>query len=98
MRVGIFSDIHGNLPALEAVLADIAAQQPDLVYCHTVRDPTGCLATGSRSLPSSTGGRNGRSVCEKSPPGSANGAADGKRMGSGKLNEIALGLEPQRLS
>jgi putative phosphoesterase len=33
MRVAIFSDIHGNLPALEAVLADIAAQQPDLVYC-----------------------------------------------------------------
>ena len=69
MRVAIFSDIHGNLPALEAVLADIAAQQPDLVYCHTVRDPTGCLATGSRSLPSSTGGRNG-------PPGSTNGAED----------------------
>jgi putative phosphoesterase len=33
MRVAIFSDIHGNLPALEAVLADIAAQKPDLVYC-----------------------------------------------------------------
>jgi 3',5'-cyclic AMP phosphodiesterase CpdA len=33
MRVAIFSDVHGNLPALEAVLADIAAQKPDLVYC-----------------------------------------------------------------
>lgn len=33
MRVAIFSDIHGNLPALEAVLADIAAREPDLVYC-----------------------------------------------------------------
>lgn len=26
MRIAIFSDVHGNLPALEAVLADIAAQ------------------------------------------------------------------------
>ncbi len=33
MRAAIFSDIHGNLPALEAVLADIAAQKPDAVYC-----------------------------------------------------------------
>jgi putative phosphoesterase len=33
MRIAIFSDIHGNLQALEAVLADIAAQTPDAIYC-----------------------------------------------------------------
>lgn len=33
MRTAFFSDIHGNLPALEAVLADIAAHQPDEIYC-----------------------------------------------------------------
>jgi putative phosphoesterase len=33
MRIAIFSDIHGNLHALRAVLADIATQQPDAVYC-----------------------------------------------------------------
>ena len=33
MRIAIFSDIHGNLPALDAVLADIRRQQPDAVYC-----------------------------------------------------------------
>jgi len=33
MRIAIFSDIHGNLQALEAVLADIHRQQPDAVYC-----------------------------------------------------------------
>jgi putative phosphoesterase len=33
MRIAIFSDVHGNLPALTATLADIAAQQPDRVYC-----------------------------------------------------------------
>ncbi|MGH9411694.1 MAG: metallophosphoesterase family protein [Vicinamibacterales bacterium] len=33
MRLAIFSDIHGNLPALEAVLADIQRQGVDAVYC-----------------------------------------------------------------
>ena len=33
MRIALFSDIHGNLQALEAVLADIGAQKPDAVYC-----------------------------------------------------------------
>src|SRR5512145_1206431 len=32
-RVTIFGDIHGNLPALEAVLADIAAHEPSPLYC-----------------------------------------------------------------
>jgi len=33
MRLGIFSDIHANLPALEAVLADTASRQFDGLYC-----------------------------------------------------------------
>ena len=33
MRIAIFSDIHGNLQALDAVLADIESQRPDAVYC-----------------------------------------------------------------
>jgi putative phosphoesterase len=33
MRIGIFSDIHGNLPALQAVMADISAQKLQTVYC-----------------------------------------------------------------
>jgi putative phosphoesterase len=33
MRIAIFSDIHGNLPALEAVLSDMADQKPDARYC-----------------------------------------------------------------
>ena len=33
MRIAIISDIHGNLPALDAVLADLAMQRPDQVYC-----------------------------------------------------------------
>ena len=33
MKIALFSDIHANLPALEAVLADIDARKPDAVYC-----------------------------------------------------------------
>lgn len=33
MKIAFFSDIHANLPALEAVLADIDLQKPDFVYC-----------------------------------------------------------------
>jgi predicted phosphodiesterase len=33
MRIAIVSDIHGNLPALEAVLTDVARQEVDAVYC-----------------------------------------------------------------
>lgn len=32
MRLAIVSDIHGNLPAFEAVLADLKTQAPDQVY------------------------------------------------------------------
>lgn len=32
-RVTIFGDIHGNLPALEAVLADIEAHEESPLYC-----------------------------------------------------------------
>jgi predicted phosphodiesterase len=31
MRVAVIADIHGNLDALEAVIADIRQQAPDLV-------------------------------------------------------------------
>ena len=32
MRIAILSDIHGNLTALDAVLADLRDQKPDQVY------------------------------------------------------------------
>jgi predicted phosphodiesterase len=33
MRVAVISDIHGNLHALEAVVASIEAERPDAVWC-----------------------------------------------------------------
>jgi predicted phosphodiesterase len=33
VRIAILSDIHGNLPALEAVVDDIDGQSPDEIWC-----------------------------------------------------------------
>lgn len=33
MKIAVFSDVHANLPALEAVLAGIDSQKPDAIYC-----------------------------------------------------------------
>lgn len=33
MKIALFSDIHANLPALEAVLTDMDSRQPDAIYC-----------------------------------------------------------------
>src|SRR6266550_9558574 len=33
MRIGLISDVHGNLPALEAVLADLELQAVDRTIC-----------------------------------------------------------------
>lgn len=32
MRIAIISDVHGNLTALDAVLADLRRQKPDVIY------------------------------------------------------------------
>jgi predicted phosphodiesterase len=33
MRIALFSDIHANLPALEAFFKDVDSRKPDAVYC-----------------------------------------------------------------
>lgn len=33
MKIALFSDIHANLPALEACLADMESKHPDAIYC-----------------------------------------------------------------
>ncbi len=48
MRVAVISDVHGNLEALEAVLADIRRTGVDEIYClgdvvGYGADPVGCL-------------------------------------------------------
>lgn len=33
MRIALFSDVHANFPAFEAMLQDMDSQKPDAVYC-----------------------------------------------------------------
>ena len=33
MKIALFSDIHANLPAFEAMLQDMDSREPDAVYC-----------------------------------------------------------------
>lgn len=33
MKIALFSDIHANLPALEAFFADVETKNPDSIYC-----------------------------------------------------------------
>jgi len=33
MKIALFSDIHANLPALEAFFASVETQKPDAIYC-----------------------------------------------------------------
>lgn len=49
MKYAVLSDIHGNLEALEAVLTDVAAWNPDAVFClgdfvGYGPDPNACVA------------------------------------------------------
>lgn len=48
MQIAIFSDVHGNLAAFEAVLADIKKQEPDLILfagdlCVFGSQPAECI-------------------------------------------------------
>ena len=33
MKIALFSDIHANLPALEAFFTDVDSRNPDAIYC-----------------------------------------------------------------
>ena len=52
MRIALLSDVHGNLPAFEAVLADVDACAPDELWClgdlvGYGAEPDACVALAS---------------------------------------------------
>jgi hypothetical protein len=54
MHNAIFGDVHGNKHALDAVVQDVAARQPDHLYC--LRDLVGYGAFPLRRARSRRGG------------------------------------------
>ena len=55
MRIAVISDVHGNLPALEAVLADVRSESPDLIVsCGDVA--SGPMPAGTIELLRTLGG------------------------------------------
>jgi len=74
MRVAIFSDVHGNLSALEIVLADIERQAPDLIVfagdlCLFGPRPAECLRLVlERQLPSVIGNTDAWLADTSQPP------------------------------
>ena len=61
MRYAFIADMHGNLEALQAVLAEIDKDRPDQLYClgdlvGYGADPAGCIAAiRERNIPSVAG-------------------------------------------
>ena len=74
MRIAIFSDVHGNLSALAAVLDDIDRQAPDLIVfagdlCLFGPRPAECLRlVRQRRLPSVTGNTDAWTAGLGAPP------------------------------
>lgn len=61
MKIAFFSDIHANLPALEAVLADIDNEKPDFTFClgdlvgYNIWPNEVCDAIRQRNIPTLAG-------------------------------------------
>lgn len=74
MRVALFSDVHGNLSALESVLASIATQSPDLVVfagdlCLVGPRPSACLQlVRSQAIPAVYGNTDAWTIGRLAPP------------------------------
>ena len=56
MRIAVLADIHGNLPALEAVAAEIGRLKPDLVFVAGDFQIAAQIRAKSRSLWRDRGG------------------------------------------
>ncbi|MCL4267634.1 MAG: metallophosphoesterase family protein [Anaerolineae bacterium] len=72
MRTAIFSDVHGNLTALEAILADIKQQSPDLIVfagdlCLFGPQPAECIDRIQAENISAIYGNQDEPLCNQPP-------------------------------
>lgn len=74
-RIALISDIHANLPALEAVMKDIEQLQCDAVYClgdivGYNANPAECLEfVRGRQIPTVRGNHDEEAIGEDNPAG-----------------------------
>ncbi len=107
MRVAVISDIHGNGPALDAVLADIAARAVDAVYCLgdvAFQGPHAAYCVDvlrERHIPTVRGNTDRYLAGGGRPPGMPSGRADALlrpwREALGPERLAWLGALPERL-
>ena len=92
MRIANFSDVHGNLTALEAVLAHIEQQSPDIIafagdLCLFGPRPAACLdLVSQRGIPAVYGNTDEWVL---TPPVAPPGVSDMARAHWLHLNEIS---------
>jgi predicted phosphodiesterase len=77
VRIALFSDVHGNLAALEAVLGAVAAAAPDRVLClgdvvGYYPDPAACIARVREAAHATVAGNHDvDTLREEAAPGSS---------------------------
>ena len=93
MRIAIYSDVHGNLTALQTVLADIKKQSPDIIafagdLCLVGPRPKACLELAKGETDIFVYGNTDEFI--HTPPQPPNDATDAQKEWSGKFNELAV--------
>ena len=100
MRIALLSDVHGNLPAFEAVLADVDACGPDEIWClgdlvGYGAEPDGCVALASERCDLCLAGNHDLAVtgaldiAEFSPPAAAAALWTRKNIGAEALEFLS---------
>jgi diadenosine tetraphosphatase ApaH/serine/threonine PP2A family protein phosphatase len=105
MRLALVSDVHGNLPAFEAVLGDVAAAEPDEIWClgdlvGYGAQPDECVALARETCRLCLAGNHDLVVIERLPISEfSSGAAAAALWTRNNIAEESLeflrGLEPQ---
>ncbi len=92
MRIAIYSDVHGNLTALQTVLADIKKQAPDLIafagdLCMMGARPKACLEMAKLETDILIYGNTDEFI--HTPPQVPDDATDEQRQRMESFNEVA---------
>lgn len=98
MRLAVYSDVHGNLTALQTVLADIKKQAPDLVafagdLCLMGPRPRACLELARDATDIFVYGNTDEMI--HTPLNIPDDASDGQRQRWESFNELAQWTQEQ---